>query len=94
MSDTITIGVDHGYAAMKTTHCAFPTISDPIAVHDVLLQFRFQRVIAGWVKVLVYLPAREFLIGTIPHVGEADEALVPIVRRVRQGVRVGQRRHV
>ena len=25
MSDTITIGVDHGYAAMKTTHCAFPT---------------------------------------------------------------------
>ena len=25
MSETITIGVDHGYAAMKTTHCAFPT---------------------------------------------------------------------
>ena len=25
MSDTITIGVDHGYAAMKTTRCAFPT---------------------------------------------------------------------
>ena len=25
MSDTITIGVDHGYAAMKTTHSAFPT---------------------------------------------------------------------
>ena len=25
MSDAITIGVDHGYAAMKTTHCAFPT---------------------------------------------------------------------
>ena len=25
MNDTITIGVDHGYYAMKTTHCAFPT---------------------------------------------------------------------
>ena len=25
MSETITIGVDHGYAAMKTTHCAFPS---------------------------------------------------------------------
>ena len=25
MSESITIGVDHGYAAMKTTHCAFPT---------------------------------------------------------------------
>ena len=25
MSDTITIGVDHGYYAMKTVHCAFPT---------------------------------------------------------------------
>ena len=25
MSEAITIGVDHGYAAMKTTHCAFPT---------------------------------------------------------------------
>ena len=25
MSDTIIIGVDHGYAAMKGAHCAFPT---------------------------------------------------------------------
>ena len=25
MSDIITIGIDHGYAAMKTNHCAFPT---------------------------------------------------------------------
>ncbi|WP_409967249.1 ParM/StbA family protein [Bengtsoniella intestinalis] len=25
MSDTITIGIDHGYAAMKTTHCTFPS---------------------------------------------------------------------
>lgn len=25
MSGPIMIGVDHGYAAMKTTHCAFPT---------------------------------------------------------------------
>ena len=25
MSETITIGVDHGYAAMKGAHCAFPT---------------------------------------------------------------------
>ena len=25
MSDTITIGVDHGYYAMKTTHFSFPT---------------------------------------------------------------------
>lgn len=25
MSDTITIGVDHGYAAMKTAHVSFPT---------------------------------------------------------------------
>lgn len=25
MNATITIGVDHGYAAIKTTHCAFPT---------------------------------------------------------------------
>ena len=25
MSEAITIGVEHGYAAMKTTHCAFPT---------------------------------------------------------------------
>lgn len=25
MSEAITIGVDHGYAAMKTVHCAFPT---------------------------------------------------------------------
>lgn len=25
MSEAITIGVDHGYAAMKTSHCAFPT---------------------------------------------------------------------
>ncbi len=25
MNDTITIGVDHGYYAMKTTRCAFPT---------------------------------------------------------------------
>lgn len=25
MSDVCTIGVDHGYAAMKTAHCSFPT---------------------------------------------------------------------
>ena len=25
MSDTITIGIDHGYAAMKTAHFSFPT---------------------------------------------------------------------
>ena len=25
MSEPIMIGVDHGYAAMKTTHCTFPT---------------------------------------------------------------------
>ncbi len=25
MTEAITIGVDHGYAAMKTVHCAFPT---------------------------------------------------------------------
>ena len=25
MSDTITIGVDHGYAAMKSSHFSFPT---------------------------------------------------------------------
>ena len=25
MSDTITIGVDHGYAAMKSTHFSYPT---------------------------------------------------------------------
>ena len=25
MSDTIIIGADHGYAAMKTTHFSFPT---------------------------------------------------------------------
>ena len=25
MSEPIMIGVDHGYAAMKTTHCSFPT---------------------------------------------------------------------
>ena len=25
MTEPITIGVDHGYAAMKTAHCAFPT---------------------------------------------------------------------
>ena len=25
MSDTIIIGVDHGYAAMKSAHCSFPT---------------------------------------------------------------------
>lgn len=25
MSESITIGIDHGYAAMKTVHCAFPT---------------------------------------------------------------------
>ena len=25
MSDIITIGVDHGYAAMKTAHFSFPT---------------------------------------------------------------------
>ena len=25
MNNTITIGVDHGYYAMKTTHCSFPT---------------------------------------------------------------------
>ncbi len=41
MSDTITIGVDHGYAAMKTTHCAFPTglvgyDNEPYTQKDVL----------------------------------------------------------
>ena len=25
MSDTLTIGVDHGYAAMKSAHFSFPT---------------------------------------------------------------------
>ena len=25
MSEPIMIGVDHGYAAMKTAHCTFPT---------------------------------------------------------------------
>lgn len=25
MNEVITIGVDHGYAAMKTAHCSFPT---------------------------------------------------------------------
>ena len=25
MSEVLTIGVDHGYAAMKTAHFAFPT---------------------------------------------------------------------
>ena len=25
MSETITIGVDHGFAAMKTAHFSFPT---------------------------------------------------------------------
>lgn len=25
MTEAITIGIDHGYAAMKTVHCAFPT---------------------------------------------------------------------
>ena len=42
MSDTITIGVDHGYAAMKTTHCAFPTglvgyDNEPYTQRDFLL---------------------------------------------------------
>ena len=41
MSDTITIGVDHGYAAMKITHCAFPTglvgyDNEPYTQKDVL----------------------------------------------------------
>ena len=41
MSETITIGVDHGYAAMKTTHCAFPTglvgyDNEPYTQKDVL----------------------------------------------------------
>ena len=41
MSDTIAIGVDHGYAAMKTTHCAFPTglvgyDNEPYTQKDVL----------------------------------------------------------
>ena len=25
MTEPITIGVDHGYAAMKTAHCSFPS---------------------------------------------------------------------
>ena len=25
MTEPITIGVDHGYAAMKTVHCSFPS---------------------------------------------------------------------
>ena len=25
MSQPIIIGIDHGYAAMKTAHCSFPT---------------------------------------------------------------------
>ncbi|MCI8538489.1 MAG: ParM/StbA family protein, partial [Oscillospiraceae bacterium] len=41
MSETSTIGVDHGYAAMKTVHCAFPTglveyDNEPYTRQDVL----------------------------------------------------------
>ena len=41
MSDTITIGVDHGYAAMKSSHCSFPTglveyDNEPYTQKDVL----------------------------------------------------------
>ena len=41
MSETAIIGVDHGYAAMKTAHCSFPSglvayEHEPYTLKDVL----------------------------------------------------------